>query len=129
MEWLEKYEVGHEKIDLEHRIFFELVQTIGKAAEQGASKDKIRRLIAETGKYTEFHFLSEENLMIDVGYPEFSRHKAHHEDLLKKLQINVVHFESGKSDVSELVKFLNKWFFEHTINEDSELSKYLNNVS
>ncbi len=125
MEWQKKFEVGHNKIDMEHRVFFELVKSIAAAEAQGASRDKIRRLIAETTKYAEFHFLSEENIMIDVGYPEFEEHRELHKSLLRKMQKYVVSFESGDSDIHDLVDFLVDWFVKHTTTKDLLLSKYI----
>ncbi|RLJ20530.1 hemerythrin [bacterium endosymbiont of Escarpia laminata] len=125
MEWQKKFEVGHYKIDLEHRVFFELVKSIAAAEAHGASRDKIRRLIAETAKYAEFHFLSEENIMIDVGYPEFEEHREHHQSLMRNMQKYVVSFESGDSNIHDLVGFLLDWFVKHTTTEDLLLSKYI----
>ena len=125
MEWQKTFEVGHNKIDMEHRVFFELVQSIAAAEAQEASRDKIRRLIAETTKYAEFHFLSEENIMIDVGYPNFEEHRELHKSLLRKMQKYVVSFESGDSNIHDLVRFLVDWFVKHTTTEDLLLSKYI----
>jgi len=125
MEWLSKFEVGNEKIDLEHRVFFDLVKGIAEANENGDSRDRIRRLVAETMKYAEFHFLSEENMMIDVNYPEFEEHHEHHNALMRKLQLYTVKFESGDDNISELINFLVEWFSEHTTNEDLMLSRYI----
>lgn len=125
MEWQKKYEVGHDKIDLEHRVFLDLVRTVAEAEAEGASRDKIRRLVAETAKYAEFHFLSEENIMIDFGYPDFEEHQKIHKDLIKSLQHFVISFEAGDNNIGDLVEFLVSWFSVHTTTEDLKISKYL----
>ncbi len=125
MEWQTKFEVGNHKIDLEHQVFIELVKGLAEAEEQGKSRDQIRRLIAELEKYAEFHFISEENMMIDVEYPEYEDHHEHHATLLREFRRFVISFEMGKNCVLSLVDFLISWFIRHTTNEDLQLSKYI----
>jgi hemerythrin len=125
MYWEQKYEVGHEKIDFEHRIFFDLIQSVIHASEEGASRNRLRRILAETEKYAEFHFLSEENIMIDVGFPDYEDHRAHHRALIRELATYIIDFETGKMEITALAAFLTKWFVAHTTIEDKELSKYI----
>lgn len=125
MDWDKKFEVGNHKIDLEHQVFFDLVQAITVAEKQNFSRDKTRRLIAETMKYAEFHFLSEENMMVDVGYPDFEAHHAQHVALMQHLQSAVVKFEIGGSDTRSLAEFLTDWFVAHTSHEDKKLAVYI----
>jgi len=129
MEWSSNFEVGNNKIDMEHHVFFDLVQSVGDAEREGASRDKLRRILAEIAKYAEFHFISEENMMIDVGYPAFPDHHQHHQALLEGLQKLIVGFEAGRSEAGELANFLNQWFAQHTANEDLLLAKYIANGS
>jgi len=125
MNWEKSFEVGHEKIDFEHRIFFDLIASVREAAVGNASRDRLRRLLAETQKYAEFHFLSEENVMIDCGFPSYEEHREHHRLLIRTLLDYVIKFETGKMDIHELVDFLTQWFTIHTTREDMELSRYI----
>ena len=125
MEWQKDYELGHDKIDLEHRVFFDLVKSVGSALDRGDSKDRIRRLIAETAKYADFHFLSEENIMIDVGYPDFADHHKIHQELMQSLNRCIVNFEVSEESTRDLVTFLTNWFVKHTTNEDLKVAKYI----
>ncbi len=125
MEWAQKFEVGHLRIDMEHHVFFDLIQAMERAGEQGASRDKIRRIFAEVTKYAEFHFLSEENIMIDVAYPDLAAHHEHHDQLMRQLNHFMVRFEAGEKDIQEVVNFLYEWFSHHTVNEDRQLSLYI----
>lgn len=126
MEWQKRFEVGHEKIDLEHHVFFDLVQSVARSVTEGTSRDKTRRLIAETVKYAEFHFLSEENIMIDIGYPDFQDHRRVHQLLLATLQHFIISFETGDSNIENLADFLTEWFIAHTTTEDLKITTYLN---
>jgi len=74
LKWDHRYELGNERIDAEHRIFLGLIVDFHDAAIQGASKDKLIRILNEISKYAEFHFVSEENIMTEYHYPEQKYH-------------------------------------------------------
>lgn len=72
--WKQAYCIGIDKIDNEHKIFFDLVAEMQEISKQEFNKNKIDRFLRELVKYAEFHFFSEENLMIDIDYPEKDNH-------------------------------------------------------
>ena len=59
--WDNKFEVGHERIDSEHRIFLSLIRDLSVEAESKAGKPRVERTLNEIYKYADFHFTSEEN--------------------------------------------------------------------
>ena len=120
------FEVGHERIDIENRFFFALVKDMAEAEASQVPRDKLRRLTEAIVKYAEFHFLSEENLMIDIGYPEFQKHHDSHKRILDDLQKYVVDFESRDNGGHDLSGFLLSWLVEHAKNDDLQLSRYIN---
>ena len=126
MEWSNKYKLGHEVIDLEHRLFFYIMNSVEQAEAEGASRNRMRSLITEIVKYSEFHFLSEENIMIASGYPDFQVHREIHQELMRELKKHVVQFEAGKSKPYELVNFLYSWFSQHTLADDSVITNHIN---
>jgi hemerythrin len=125
MEWSEKYELGHERIDFEHRIFLSLVTDIQKAASTGAEKEKVLRIMNEIRKYAEFHFVSEENVMTEHNYPDQEHHAAAHRLLLSELQQYYIQLSNDQIDTGKVFDFLFKWFALHTTTEDKKLVSYL----
>lgn len=126
MDWGEKYKIGHKVIDLEHRLFFYIMKSVEQAESEGASRNRMRSLITEITKYSEFHFLSEENIMIESGYPDFEVHREYHQNLMKDLRKHIVQFEAGKSQPFELVNFLYEWFSLHTLRDDQLIANHIN---
>lgn len=126
MDWGDKYKLGHEVIDLEHRLFFYIMNSVEQAEREGASRNRMRSLIAEITKYSEFHFLSEENIMIECGYPDFEVHREYHQNLIKDLRRHIIQFEAGKSQPFELVNFLYDWFSHHTLEDDQLIANHIN---
>lgn len=127
--WDQKYELGNEKIDAEHRIFLGLIVDFHDAALQGASKDKLIRIYREICKYAEFHFLSEENLMADCDYPDMEQHSKLHNGLLARANDKFHQFCADKETVDEIFQFLFEWFALHTSQEDKKLVTYLGDDS
>ena len=66
--WEKELELGNELIDTQHRIMVLLCRKLDIAIKTGRSEQTVRWVMLELRKFTEFHFLSEENLMHEIGY-------------------------------------------------------------
>ena len=126
-EWDKKYEVGNVRIDFEHQIFLDLIKTVHLARD--FPKDRQRRLLAEVEKYAEFHFLSEENMMIDTGFPDRSYHTQEHNQLLAVLKNKIYEFEYEDLSVESTLDFLLEWFALHTSQVDKKLAEHLHLIN
>ncbi len=123
--WKQAYCIGIDKIDNEHKIFFDLVAEMQEISKQEFNKNKIDRFLRELVKYAEFHFFSEENLMIDIDYPEKDNHHKQHQDLLEKINIQKIKLERKMMTTEEFTEFLFDWFLEHTTEEDGKITEYI----
>ena len=128
IEWNRKFEIGHQRIDFEHRIFLDLIRSFGDEAERGETHDprRLNRQLTEITKYAEFHFVSEENIMIEVGYPDFENHRELHSVLLNELRDMAFRLRAGRANPRELVEFLYHWFTQHTLHKDKLITDYVN---
>lgn len=125
VQWKRKYEVGNLEIDSEHKVFVKIIQKIHQAMTHHDANTKVERLVRELFKYADFHFCSEENIMLDVQYPGFAEHKRRHEELLAQLKTKVFMYDLDLRDLESLIDFLVEWFVNHTVNVDKKLAKYL----
>lgn len=120
LHWQAAYDTGVEEIDLQHRYFLALINRL--TAELAASGDARYRqgLLNELAKYAAFHFASEENLMVKLGYPDRERHRMLHIELIDKLssRMNAITYEP-------LLEFLVGWFIQHTTTEDRHIGEHL----
>jgi hemerythrin len=114
--WNHAMDVGHERIDLEHRMFLALIKNISDAFHQKKSREYLTRLLIELERYASFHFCSEENIALDHGEtaPEFSAHRRIHDYLLKELRSRIRRHHAGQEDPLAIVSFLVDWFNQHT---------------
>ncbi len=126
--WDQKFTVGNDRIDFEHKIFLELISIIQEKSDQGISLKDMERNIIELEYYARFHFFSEENIMIDIGYPEYEEHRKHHFNLLEELNTSKHLVLQKKMPVGEFIDFLFTWFRGHTVVEDHKIVEYLNRI-
>ena len=122
--WTEAFEIGVTRIDFEHQIFADLINTL--ADKIAAQKDalSISRTLQEIIKYADFHFTSEENIMEECGYPGLKEHIDIHRALQSALSDRVLAMVSGTDTASDVVNFLVDWFISHTMHEDARISLY-----
>lgn len=126
MDWDKKYELGHEKIDFEHRIFLNLVSVTITYADCAATKERMLSHLKEIELYARFHFLSEENMMKDVGYPHYAHHKEEHRILLSQFNDKIHDYVLQEISMEDVGQFLFEWFAFHTTNSDHKFVQYIN---
>jgi hemerythrin len=127
IKWDKKYEIGNVEIDSEHKIFVRIIQKIVRAAEMKKDHTYVERLIYELLKYADFHFYSEETVMMEMNYPDITNHQKEHEKLILKLRemVSVVEFKDYSRPMNDLIKLLTDWFATHTITVDKKLADYI----
>ncbi|MHA7110297.1 bacteriohemerythrin [Sunxiuqinia elliptica] len=126
--WKKKYEIGIPEIDSEHQIFLKTIQKLFEAYQKEEDKGILSGLFLELYKYADFHFISEENIMLINGYPEYAVHKKEHHNLLQKLAGIINTFDTKYIDKDQLFEFLLEWFTIHTTNSDRKLGAYLGTI-
>ena len=127
--WKESYSVGNKQIDHEHMIFIDIIGRVHEAVIKRKSLDDVKRIMDELEKYASFHFISEENIMIDSAFPDVAEHKKEHEKLLNTLDGKLKEIISGEEQPTTLVSFLIDWFVYHTTSMDLKLAKHLASVT
>jgi len=123
--WKGEYETGNARIDFEHQVFLDLVRQFAADSDAGIAPEHLSRTASEIFKYADFHFYSEESLMLRVGYPEYRQHHALHALLLKELRgyLDSMALDATRSE--EMASFLYDWFVSHTLAEDTKLADYV----
>uniref|UniRef100_UPI0032176464 bacteriohemerythrin n=1 Tax=uncultured Draconibacterium sp. TaxID=1573823 RepID=UPI0032176464 len=126
IKWKSEFNTGIQRIDFEHRIFLELVNSFKIALDKKRPKEELVRILTEIEQYAVFHFISEENCMFLIGYPDLKEHQIQHFELLEKF--NLTKYE--KQGFSKFYDFIKNWFINHTIFEDMKLKKFIseNNI-
>ena len=115
-----KYALGLIELDSQHTYFFNLLDRVEEVCSKHAG-DGIELMLGELLRYTEFHFSSEEALMVAYGYPS-DGHKAEHAMLMARVRSML-----GDKDFRppSLRLFLYNWITNHIDLEDRELAAFI----
>jgi hemerythrin len=125
MTWKDEYLTGVEEIDLQHKDFVKLINRLNIIQGYGDKAGHALRLMNELGKYADYHFTSEENLMNMINYPQLEDEEKSHKALLFKYRQWMESYKNQKASIEDVIKFLETWFADHTINEDKKIGKFL----
>ena len=129
-EWKEKYSVGVEKFDKQHKQLLKIGRDLVSAfenMEKGIDQyDLIVELLQEMQEYTVYHFESEEKAMAEIEYPELEKHKEVHQKFVNKLKnIDLENIDEDQKQFSmELLDFVANWIEQHILGEDQKYKPF-----
>ncbi|MDR2663399.1 MAG: bacteriohemerythrin [Treponema sp.] len=133
VEWDDKYSVGIQLIDDQHKELITLTNTLYKGCRTGVETARSYFLGAIHGavEYVKYHFAVEEKLLDTLAYPVLEAHKSEHKDFVKKIFQDVKSFQEGKKFVpNTFVRFLRDWILSHIAVMDKKYMEYIQeNVS
>jgi hemerythrin-like metal-binding protein len=125
IQWKEELALGNALIDTQHRMLMLLCRKLDIAIKTGQSSQTVQRVMLEVKKFTEFHFVSEQNLMHEIGYPEVDAHSKLHTDLLIELQVHLSKISHKAEFPEDVLYALNEWLGQHIVEEDMKLAQYV----
>ena len=110
--WDEKYSVGIERFDLQHRNFFKILDNLTRDRNMG--EPAVKQSIDSLLQYVTEHFHEEESIMLTFEYPGYEEHMREHEKLLKKTQHLYSDMDAGSTaSVDHVREILISWIQEH----------------
>ncbi len=104
----EAFETGIASIDAEHR---DLVATLNSClqAHDGKNITNFENLLGSFIAELRLHFVNEEKLMKDAGYPGLHKHAQHHQELIDELTEMLDRLnERGTADQKDVVAFFQR---------------------
>jgi len=114
--WNEKYSIGNDVIDSQHKRLFELGNELFNANYSDGKK-----ILMELFKYTRYHFDAEETIMRTNNYSGLKAHQKLHEDLITKLNEVADTYFNGDGDFEEFKQFVYTWLIYHVTVEDKKI--------
>lgn len=126
VEWNDKYKLGVEKIDKQHKKLFDLAEEIYNLLKSDLFVDKYNKivnLINELRDYTVFHFNEEEKYMESINYKKLFTHKIEHLkfiDTITKIDLDKID-ENQDAYILELLDFVTNWIDNHILHTDLKI--------
>ena len=122
----DKYKIGIELIDAEHKRLFEIVRETNDviAAQFLYDKyDEIVDILNELKDYTVMHFQDEERYMESIGYEGLELQRMAHNAFVNRLnEINLDDMDDNQKEyLDELLQFLLSWLSNHILKMDKQI--------
>lgn len=125
IEWNERYSVGIQSIDDQHKEIFRLLDQLLQALKLGKAPQMLLRTITELEVYATSHFYKEEFFFREFNFPDSASHVREHEHFLKKINSLKGDAREGKLQSSlDLLYFLNGWIAHHILIVDIQYSDH-----
>lgn len=119
---------GIKEIDEEHRKLFQLINETVEILNVGDSQTIVMNLLMELKVYAEKHFAHEEAYMERIRDKELARQKMEHAQFKEKIasySMTNMTEEAGKQVVQELLSYMAKWLYHHTLGSDIMIGKFM----
>lgn len=132
--WDDSLNLNIEKIDVQHRGLFNLVNEYFDQLKTSQARQSVPQIVDKLVSYAVLHFQDEEQLFASSHYPEDEAlaHFQEHESFLlqvqeyqNKLKQNQTHVD-GKPITVHLWAFLKDWLVNHIQNTDMRYKTYIN---
>jgi methyl-accepting chemotaxis protein len=123
--WNDRFALGVEAMDDEHKILIEKINNLAKSIEESdGDSSKLIAPFKDLVSYTRLHFSHEEAYMDSIKYPQLVQHKAIHTSLLAGVDSFGDQLKSNKLDGDALIHFLNDWLIRHILGIDMKYALY-----
>ncbi len=123
--WTEKYSVGVEEIDYQHKKIFQFINELTLCLEQDESEGTVEDTIMSMIDYVVYHFNAEEKYL--AKHVDLLEHRRQHDAFTEKvLSYQDAVVADPETVGSEAVAFLKQWLQEHILFLDK---KYFNDLA
>lgn len=121
----EKYSVGNEIIDNQHKQLISIINELHALLRKNQYQEEAVQLIKQLNAYTEYHFLSEEGLFKEYKVPNYSEHIQHHNEFRNKIKEAAKRIRQEPFyPIEKLLKYLVEWILMHVQKEDKAYSEF-----
>ncbi len=123
--WNSSYEIGNEKIDLQHKHLVEILSTLFESMRVGLGYKQVESTILELKDYTITHFKDEEQFMREINYPNYIEHVEAHQYFVEMVEDFDKRHKNGEIALSlNILDFLKNWLTNHILTADKEIVEH-----
>lgn len=120
--WNEQLDTGIEVIDEQHKRIVELINRLSLVSK-GRIEGDLRDVLSELVDYTLSHFVFEEELMQEAGYPFSKAHKRVHDIFTQRVSEYQMRLNAGEDIAEALRDMLSRWLFNHIRGDDKAYTR------
>lgn len=124
--WNEKFSVGMESMDDQHKHFLDLLNNLGDEIQRQNDEEMVHTAIISLFNYAMLHFRDEENILSKCGFPEIEQQRREHRFFVRQVkEMEESHQRGSRVFLGSVVSFLRDWFMHHIMIEDKEYAAYI----
>ena len=126
LSWSDKYLIGEETIDREHKELFRLINEFHTRWSESRQRTDIARVLNQLVRYAQVHFQHEEAIMEAAKYPRQAEHRLIHVEMFE--QIFALHKDFVENElhvIPNTMKFVRNWLVDHIIQQDYAFRDFL----
>ena len=114
------------EIDAQHKRLVGIVNQLIEIQDQEDSDDEMTHILGALTHYIGEHFETEEQMMIDHGYPQREAHREEHQAFVDRTAYYIATYRKrGALLKKELLRFLKNWLVAHIGKTDAVLGAFL----
>jgi hemerythrin len=132
VEWDNRYTVGIQLIDDQHRELLKLINNIylGCMKDDEGAKNYFRLTIHGLVNYIKYHFSTEEQLLARIEYPDSAAHKRQHSEFIRDIVERAESFERGHSiSPKGYIRYIRDWIVTHITLIDKKYATYIHFIN
>ncbi len=119
--WEDEFSVGVKALDQQHQQIIEVINSLIDKPRIFLRFKNVSSALMELTNYVSEHFLLEERLLQENGYPDLLNHSKKHTTYSQQIAHFYKQSRDGKSEVPhELLGFLTDWWINHILHEDMQ---------
>ena len=123
--WKQEYSVGVERLDRQHQRIISVINALIEKPRVFGASVAIADVLAELNSYVSEHFLLEEQLLSENGYPGLIQHSKKHTEYGERIaDFCMKTVEKDKNVPEELLNYLGEWWIGHILHEDMQYKRF-----
>jgi len=123
--WKGEFSVGVEALDRQHQQIIKIINSLVDKPRIFLRFQNVSSALMELTTYVSEHFLLEEQLLQENGYPDLLSHSKKHDAYSEQITEFCRASLHGKSEVPyELLDFLTNWWNNHILHEDMQYKAF-----
>lgn len=125
--WDEGFSVGVRDLDNQHKQIVMMVNTLIEMSDTKVNSEIISDTLTKMTQYAIDHFRTEEQYMLEYGYPEYSLQRKQHQEFKRKTVDFCMETLVHKTTIpTEIFTYLKSWWTNHILKEDMKYKKFFN---
>lgn len=126
--WSDDYKIGHPELDAQHLMLFALINQLDINIGTGKADQMLDDVMGALTCYIDYHFVTEEGLMRQAGYPQANSHRDLHRTLMEKVEAMSQAAAATTDPLGHALKtrtFVIDWLVEHIMEDDARFVAFL----